>query len=242
MSAMGPRRSRRPSLVRAGGEWRGARGLTMIELLVVVVIGSVVTGAMLLTWFALSRSYAFTTSSSDAREFARDATARLARELRDAEPDGVSPALRVVGPDEVIFTTTFNDPDNDLVGSQPLLSRYWYEYDGATKTGTLHRQRDSDRDGKVLENDGTRDLGDRDMVVVRDLLNTRDGNGDADIFRYTYIDADGELRQAEPTVPAESIQTIFLVRVSLSVDLNPQQAPQPMHLSTTVQLRNQSRF
>ena len=237
---------RRPSAVcRRGHGAFAARGVTLIELLSVVVIGTVVMGALLLTWFALSRSYALTTSSSDAREFARDAVARLARELRDSEPDGTSPALREVSPDEIIFTTTFNDSDNDLPGSQPLLTRYWYEYDEASGTGLLHRQRDTDRDGKLFEA-GVQDPGDRDMVVVRDLLNTRsvgeDGELHADIFRFTFTGADAALMEDESWVPAVSVPAIFLVNVSLSVDLNPQKAPEPMHLSTTVQLRNQSRF
>lgn len=238
MSAGRPRRNR------CGAGASDDAGLTLIEVLVVVAIGSVITGAILLSWFALGRSYALTTSSSEAREFARDAVARLARELRDAEPDGVSPALRVVTNDEVIFTTTFNDKDNELVGSQPALTRYWYEWDDESSVGTLHRQRDTDHDGKLFENDGiTRDPDDRDMVLIENVMNqpTTPG-GDADIFRFTYVDELGNVAKAMQTVPQASLPSIYMVGVSLSVDMNPQTAPRPMDLSTTVQLRNQSRF
>lgn len=221
---------------------------TLVELLVVVVIGSIVTGAILLTWFSLGDSYSMTTRSSKAREFARDAVARMARELRDAEPRGTYPALRTVATDEIVFTTTFNDPANDLVDSEPMLTRYWYEWDEAKEMGVLHRQRDSQTAGRVgdlfLEDGSTPDPYDRDMVIVRHVLNPVDPTTKhADLFAYSYIDTDGDVVKAgPPPTAAASVPTIFFVHVSLSVDLNPESAPLPMDLSTTVQLRNQSRF
>jgi prepilin-type N-terminal cleavage/methylation domain-containing protein len=217
-------------------------GLTLIELLVVIAIGSVVTGALLTTWFALGDSYSMTTSSTKAREFARDAVARLGRELRDAEPAGTDPALRSVTTDEIVFTTTFNDPDNELVDSEPILTRYWYEWDAEKGSGALHRQRDMDNDG-LFEADGvTVDADDRDTVVVRNVLNEPGTDGHADVFAYSYIDASGSVVEQGSSPETTSLPTIFLVHVTLSVDLNPESAPAPMQLSTTVQLRNQSRF
>lgn len=227
---------------------RPAIGLTLVELLVVVAIGSVVTGAVLLTWFSLSRSYSMTTSGAQSRELARDAVARLARELRDAEPKGTYPALRSVGTDEIVFTTTFNEPGNELVNSEPVLTRYWYEWVEDEGTGVLHRQRDSQTSGRVgelfLEDGVTPDPDDRDMIVVRHLLNPVDPEtGHANLFAYSYIGADGDVvSKGPPPEAAASVPTIFLVYVSLSVDLDPGSAPQPMDLTTTVQLRNQSRF
>jgi hypothetical protein len=213
----------------------------MVELLVVLAIGSVVTGALLVTWFALGDSYSMTTTSTKAREFARDAVARMARELRDAEPLGTEPALRAAASDEVIFTTTFNDPDNDLVNSEPVLTRYWYEWDDQTGTGAIHRQRDSDAD-QTLFQDGVIDPDDRDMIVVQNVLDPPGADGHADLFTYSYIGDGGVLVEQGDPPGTSSLPTVFLVHVSLSVDLNPESAPQPMDLSTTVQLRNQSRF
>ena len=66
-----------------------ASGLTLVELLVVMTIGVIVSGAILLTWSSLTRSFSFTTKSSDSQDFARDAVARMGREIRDMEPLGV---------------------------------------------------------------------------------------------------------------------------------------------------------
>ena len=63
-------------------------GLTLIELLIVIIIGSVISGALLMTWFSLNDSYSFTTRSSEAQDFARDTVARMGREIRDAEGEG----------------------------------------------------------------------------------------------------------------------------------------------------------
>lgn len=236
--------ARRPPRGRAGE--RGRAGLTLVELLVVIAIGSVVTGALLLTWFSLGQSYSMTTKSTQSREFARDAVARLAREVRDAEPSGTYPALRSVGVDEIVFTTTFNDAANEQVSSEPLLTRYWYEWDVAAGSGVLYRQRDSRTSGRVgylfLE-DGTRDPADRVMVIVRDVLNPRDqATGRATVFTYSYVGTDKEVVRDGAPPPAASLPTTFMVHISLSVDLNPESAPSPMDLSTSVQLRNQGRY
>jgi prepilin-type N-terminal cleavage/methylation domain-containing protein len=225
---------------------RGRAGLTLVELLVVIAIGSVVTGALLLTWFSLGKSYSMTTKSTQSREFARDAVARLARELRDAEPSGTYPALRSVGVDEIVFTTTFNDAANEQANSEPLLTRYWYEWDAAAGSGVLYRQRDSRTSGRVgyldLE-DGTRDPADRVMVIVRDVLNPRDeATGRATIFTYSYVDTDKDVVRDGSPPDAVSLPTTFMVRITLSIDLNPESAPSPMDLSTSVQLRNQGRY
>jgi len=220
---------------------RARAGLTLIEVLIVVAIGSVVTGAILLTWFSLGDSYSMTSSSTKARELARDAVARMARELRDAEPKGSDAALLSVSTDDIVFTTTFNDPANTQVDSEPVLTRYWYE-PGTGGVGVIHRQRDTDGDEKLFETDGSRDLGDRDMVVVRNVLNPV-VDGHATIFTYSYIDPDGNLvKKGPPPTEVGSIPTIFLIHIGLEIDLNPQSAPLPMELNTTVQLRNQSRF
>lgn len=145
-------------------------GVTLVELLVVLVIGSVVTGALVLTWFSLSDSYSFTTRSTEAADFARDAVARLSRELRDAEPLGSGAAIVAAKNDEISFTTTFNEAGNDSRRVEPVLTRYYYEWDEARGVGCLHRQR-----------------GVHDDVVVDHLLNPRGADGRADIFRYAYV-------------------------------------------------------
>jgi len=199
-------------------------GVTLVELLVVLAIGSVLSGALLLTWFSLNNSYSFTTRSSNAQDFARDAVARMGRELRDAEPKGADLAIIYADSDEIIFTTTFNEQGNESRQVEPVLTRYYYERDDARGVGRLHRQR-----------------GTRDDVIVDNLLNSWDGNR-ADIFHYSYIN-----RESEPVPfgqkPEEDMYgTISMIHIRLTVDLNPESAPQPMDVSTTVHLRNQGLY
>ena len=70
------------------------------------------------------------------------------------------------------------------------------------------------------------------MVVARNLLN-RD---DQPMFTYTYIDDD--LGRSTSTSPPTT-DTIVAVRVRVIVDMQPGHAPEPMDLTTVVQLRNQ---
>ena len=183
-------------------------GITLIELLVVIVIGSVISGALLMTWFSLNDSYSFTTRSSEAQDFARDAVARMGRELRDAEGAGSSTPIISADAHQVTFTTTFNEEGNESRLVEPVQVQYLYE------DGCLYRIRED---------------GDRRLLVDH-LLN------DAGVFTYSYINAGGHpVSDSTPTV----LGTISMMRIRLIVDLNPQSAPQPMDVSTSVHLRNQ---
>lgn len=197
-------------------------GLTLVELLVVVVIGSIVTGALVLTWFSLSDSYSFTTRSTEAADFARDSIARMSRELRDAEPVGSGVAIISASNDEISFTTTFNEAGNESRLVEPVLTRYYFEWDEARGIGRLHRQR-----------------GTRDLVIVDNLLNARDASGTADIFRYAYVSSDSTYVPDAQNPEAEMLGTISMIKIRLIVDLNPESAPQPMEVTVTAHLRNQ---
>lgn len=191
-------------------------GVTLIELLIVIVIGSVVSGALLMTWFSLNDSYSFTTRSSEAQGFARDAVARMGRELRDAEAKGGSLAITSASSDEVSFWTTFNVQGNESRQVEPVLTQYYYQ------DGSLHRKRSG-----------------IDTVIVGHLLNQTTSAGKAEVFTYDYIALDSH-RVTGGTDPAESMYgTVSMVSIHLVVDLNPKSAPQPMDVSTSVHLRNQ---
>jgi len=198
-------------------------GLTLIEVLVVVVIGAIISGAILLTWFSLSDSYSFTTRSSEAQDFARDAVARMGRELRDAEPRGGNLAIVYADNDEISFTTTFNERGNESRQVEPVLTRYYYVWDEDRDVGALHRER-----------------GTMDVVVVDNLVNTRATDGTADIFRYAYVSTTSGYEPDAQSPEAEMYGTISMVHVHLEVDLNPGRAPERMDVSTTVSLRNQA--
>ena len=203
---------------------RRQSGWTLVELLVVMTIGVIITGALVLTWGSLTRSFSFTTRSSDAQDFARDAVARMSREIRDMEPKGAASSIVTAGSDELEFTTTFNEAGNDTPLVEPVLTRYWYTWDPIRKVGALHRER-----------------GGVSRVVVDNLMNTWDGTA-ANIFRYTYVASDHELVTDGPSPTPAEYDNISMIRVDLSVDLNPESAPQPMHVSARVHLRNQGRY
>lgn len=202
----------------------GQVGVTLVELLIVIVIGSVISGALLTTWFSLNDSYSFTTRSSEAQGFARDAVARMGRELRDAEPKGGALAITYADGDEISFTTTFNQQGNESWQIEPVLTRYYYYWNVARGVGELHRER-----------------GSTNTVVVDNVVNPTTG-GTVDIFRYAYVSTSGAYVPDAQTPEPEMYGTISMIRINLMVDLNPASAPQPMNVSTTVHLRNQGLY
>jgi len=199
----------------------------MVELLVAIFIGGLVSAAILMGWFSLSRSYSMSTKSSEARELARDAVSRMAREIRDAEPISPNSAITAASPTIIEFTTTFNDASNTTSTSLPHETAYEYVWDAATGEGALHRVQDTDGNtGNGYE---------RDNIVVRHLLN----DGSSPVFQYVFLDQYGD--QTVGDTPY-SLATVMLVRVRLLVDMNPGKAPNPMDLTTEVQLRNQRQY
>lgn len=200
-------------------------GWTLIEVIVVVVIGTILTGALVLTWGSLTRSYSFTTRSSNAQDFARDSVARMSREIRDMEPKGAASAIILADNDELVFTTTFNESGNDTPLIEPVRTRYWYAWDATRNVGVLYRQREG----------GTA------RILVDNLLNPRNG-GEADVFRYTYVASDRSIVSDGQSPTEVEYNDISMIRISLAVDLNPASAPQPMDVSVRVKLRNQGRY
>ena len=212
---------------------RRQTGLTLVELLVAISIGAVLSVLLVMTWLSLSSSYSMTTRTSEAGELARDAVSRLSREIRDAEPNPVSgyPAIVEFGPTSIDFTTTFNQENNDQPLPTPVLTRYVYLLDEEAGEQTLHRLRDTDGNGDF----------DRDDLVVKNLRNYTKVNGvwtlTTDPFTYLRLD----LETREPVVaPWETPpKYIALVQVHLLVQM-PGNRPRPSDLTTTVQLRNQA--
>ena len=114
----------------------GQRGITLVELLIAMSIMSVITAMLLMGWFALQRSYGFTTHSADARDSGRQAIQRMQREIRDAQkpPQGYLGTSASGAPDAIVFrarsywiafSTTFNDAGNESanwVGATPTPS------------------------------------------------------------------------------------------------------------------------
>ena len=202
---------------------RKQQGITLVELLVVMVIMSIVTTMIIITWIALQNSYAFTVDSTNQRVAARDTMARMVRELRDAQGSVTDPAIISATANCVDFMTTFNDPGADNTGVNRLTR---YQYDPSAETIT--RTRDTNNDGIGP--------GDRTTVLVHDVVNSSPGYGNPPVFRYDYYDADGNL-QLDSTAPPDP-SAIVSVHIRVLVDLRPGHSPQMMDLTSTAQLRN----
>jgi prepilin-type N-terminal cleavage/methylation domain-containing protein len=203
------------------------RGLTLTELLVVIVIGAILSTMIIGVWFALQRSYAYSTKANYARQTARDCMARMVREIRDAQSLGNgSPCILYAQPNDIRFTTAFNDPGTDGQG-RVLLVRYWYEA-GDKK---IYRMRDTNENGTL----GT---GDRLDVMASHVVNgvTPSSSNPTPVFSYTYIDSAGATQMANSVTDTGSIVT---VQIRIIADLNPGRSPEYIDLNSTVQPRNQ---
>lgn len=212
---------------------RNQSGVTLVELLIVIIIMGIVSTMILGTWFALSRAYASSTQAAKQRDHAQMAMERLTRELRDAQaapaasPDPAAISFNDLGPSAIRFNTTFNMALAATPSTVPRLIRY--RLDGETLFREL-----AGADRKF----GTTD--DQQEVVVEHVVNTANN---ADLFQYYYYDGAGDLRRSTGTtgVPANTIR-IKAIKISLLVDLQPGHSPEHMKIINVVQPRNQRNF
>lgn len=204
-------------------------GITLVELLVAMSILAVVTTMILMSWFALQRSYASTVKSDQARVDAREAVTRMVMEIRAAQAQPGKAVLAGGGLPEggrrewIDFWTTFNHPD------ELLLTRYEYRWAPTTggSTGSIYRIVDVGSPGQ------------REQLVVPNVV-----NGFANpVFQYLSVDAYGT-PSAETTIPTSQalLARISAVEIHLMVDVNPGKSPSYMDIRTTAQLRNQRQF
>jgi len=208
-------------------------GVSLVELLVVIIIMAMVSTMILGTWFSLSRAYANATQSAEQRDHAQMAMERLTRELRDAQA-APSPSLEGsaishtgLGPTSIRFNTTFNMAAAATPSTVPHLMRYRLQGE------TLYRE----LAGDDREFDTTDD---RQDVVVEHVVNTANG---ADLFQYYYYDGTGDLQRSTGTtgVPTNTIR-IKAIKITLLVDVQPGHSPEYMKIVNVVQPRNQRNF
>jgi prepilin-type N-terminal cleavage/methylation domain-containing protein len=228
---------------------RRQRGLTLIEVMVVMVILGIVSTLIVMMWANLQRAYSFTVTSDQARQEARDAMARMVAEIRDAQiptsgPYAGQPPIRVASAYDIRFWTSYGQADETIV-----LTRYRYRRNGATGLWTLYRQRDTNGNDII-------DSGDLRQVVSTLCVN-QDPTGDGDLsdrvdmFTYSYYDASGNLvttgatytaagnvASGSTSVPFYSLVNIETVNIRIISDLNPRRAPVYIDLRSTVQPRN----
>jgi prepilin-type N-terminal cleavage/methylation domain-containing protein len=215
------------------GGWKpgGQRGVTLVELLVVLVIMTIVSTMILGVWFTLSRSYANTSESSQQRDDAQLAMERLTREIRDAQAttasDGAAISATNLGPYCVRINTSFNTSDADNPTTVPRLVQF------RLQDGVLYRQ--TAGPDRVF---GTSD--DANTVMIRDVVNA---STTTDLFTYYYYNGTGDLVHSSGTsaLPANTLR-VKAIKVTLLVDLNPGRSPEYMKLVNMVQPRNQRSF
>lgn len=216
----------------------GQRGTSLVELLVAMSIMAVITAMILMVWFALQQSYAFSVRSSEVRETARDGMSRMVREIRDSGGRvGTAAGTGIVEAKgtSIILRTAFNAPGATSVRTDgagdgpnyiPPLGGFYYEL------GTVYRWRDTD---------GTIGLtgGDRKDALVTNVV-----NGTAKpVFTYTCINTGDPLAGVPLGEPYETsappdLTAIISVQITLRVDLNPGKSPEYMDLISTAQPRN----
>jgi prepilin-type N-terminal cleavage/methylation domain-containing protein len=232
-----------------GTRVRSRQGLTLIEVMVVMVILGIVSTLLVLMWVNLQRAYSFTVTSDQARQEARDGMARMVAEIRDAQipTSGTyagQPPIRVASAYDIRFWTSYGQPNGTIV-----LTRYRYRRNSATGLWTLYRQRDTN--GNDIIDSG--DLRQVISTVCVDQDPTADGNlsDRVDMFTYSYYassgnlvttgatySSDGHVVSGSISVPTYDLAGIETVNIRIISDLNPRRAPVYIDLRSTVQPRN----
>jgi prepilin-type N-terminal cleavage/methylation domain-containing protein len=243
---------------------RDESGLTMIELLVVTIIMSIVSTMLLITWFALQRSNAYSIYSSEARDSATLAVSRMTREIRDLQTPGsayisacglptTTPAFVRSRQTWVAFFTTFNAANASSPTASPRLVLYVLYPDGK-----LWRYADVNADGKnssasgkpswssSLSNPGSNEAVETTtwegaQLIVANVVNPSVRSGaqsSTDLFRYDVYDNNGTIQQDSPILGDDNRSGVIGVEIRLLVDLNPGRSPTYIDLRTTAQPRN----
>lgn len=233
---------------------RSGAGISLIELLIAMGIMSIISAMILLSWFALSNSYSYSVTSNKARDNARQAIARLEREVRDAQshPNTSEVALVRARPRWIVVSTTFNDALNAIPNTLPRLVMYRLYRDGE-----LWRFQDANRNGVIadvdmsptetwpladsFDADWEQAHGEGGTLLVKDVVNDKVPSIDnpTPLFQYSRYESDGSLVQDDIYLGSTDRGRVVAVQINLMVDVNPQHSPIYTELQTTAQLRNQ---
>lgn len=222
--------------------------MTLVELLVAMTITVVITGLIIMSWMALSRSYANTVKRGEASDFARLAIDRMEREIRDAEqPPAVSEvAILRARPFSIVAYTTFNKSGNDISSTPPRLVMY-----RLYSNGELWRFQDADGVNDIFGVDINRDSdflppnppAEGAQLMAANLVNmstpsTSPASPTTPLFTYIYYNPDGTLARMTSVDGTQNRALIRAVEINLLIDMNPGRSPVYTHLRTTAQLRN----
>ena len=230
---------------------RGQRGITLIELLAAMTISLVISSLILVSWFALSGSYANTTKRGKTGDWARVTTARMVREIRDVEQPPA--AIAEVGmvrarPYYTVLYTTFNEAGNASAATPPRLVMY-----RLYSNGELWRFHDANNSGSIAGVDITleswpaitfplaeRTTGEGAQLMVENVVNTANPStaSPTALFTYASYGEDGTFDTAIDVRGTSARGQIRAVEINLLLDMNPGKSPVYTHLRATAQLRN----
>jgi Tfp pilus assembly protein PilE len=203
------------------------QGLMLMELLIAIAITGIVSVMILMSWFALQSSYGSSTKRAESEDIAREAVARMTREIRDMQGNAGQAAVVSAQPNSIEFYTPFNDQkDNNLY------TKYQYISVGGD-SGKLVRFRD-------VNGDGVWQTGERETVIASDVVN---GSTGVPVFTYTYLDPYQDPANPGQTFVAHQIPDVntarlLSVQMHVMIDLNPGHSPTYLDLETTAQPRN----
>lgn len=207
-------------------------GITLMELLIALSILAVVTSMILVSWFALQKSFAQTSRASQSREFARDAVARMTQEIRDAEGSSQGSPITEATRWSIVFYSTYNIAGNhQTTATLPRQTAFTYVAPTSTTPGRIYRVVDTNGNGLSDELADPARFGN---LVVDNVVN---GPENRSLFRYWYYDSAGNYVLASSVGDTETTG-IRAVQIRVLVDLNPGKSPVYIDLKTTAQPRN----
>lgn len=231
-------------------------GLTLVELLVSMIILAIITTMLVAVWVNLQRGAVFAMQADTATSTARDASERIAKELRAAQPNALptpAPTATVtalpVGQPPILVADPWRVEFYSAVGTSAAAdgtgvtavrrTAIWLDTSGSGDQKTLYLQRDTNGNGAI-------DSGDPKQVVARSVINYRlvtdTGDTAYDLFRYAWrATAESPLGWSNNTTEgAITLSTIVGIRARVIIDANIYHAPKYIDTTTTVRLRNAS--
>ena len=226
-------------------------GITLIELLVGMTILGVITTMILVSWFALQNSFAYSVNASHAREAARDAVSRMTVTIRDVQAasfgyqTGQVDAISAAESLKIVFNTSYQQLGNANVpalganNNAVVKACFIYVPPATSPTdGKIYYVTDLNNNGLIDELAGPSPPVGK-IIVDHVVNNVRPTASGTSVFTYTYFADDGTIKQVTDMTAANiSPARIYSVQIHVLVDLDPSHAPVYMDLQSTAQPRN----